>query len=193
MAEYNAHRQEILATTAAQHSTLALGIAAIGVLAAGAFNVWEDDPFVATVVFLGAVPLLTTTILVIWMSQILGMLDIGHYLLQLEASIANVVDQPNTGLLTWEKRISRQSALAWPPNYAWHYLAVVGLFGLLTISAIVLGAYRADTLETTIAAFAIGTVFVAMCVAIALAVVRARDRNLKEADRHPWVQATSGS
>jgi hypothetical protein len=155
------------------------------VLAAGAFNVWNDDRFVAAVVFMGAVPLLTTMILAIWMSQILGMLDIGQYLLKREAAIARELDTPPTGLMTWEQRVSKQTALSWPPNYAWHYLAVVGLFGLLTLASVGLGAYRADRLAATVAAIAIGAVFVALCVAIGMAVVKARDLNLKAAEKQP--------
>ena len=129
--------------TQAQHSTLALGVTAIGILSAGAFNVWADDRFVASVVFLGAVPLLTSMILVVWVSQVVGMLNVGRYLLRLETSIAAALDHPPTGLMTWEADASRERVLSRKPTYAWHYVAVLILFAILMAASIVLGAYRA--------------------------------------------------
>jgi hypothetical protein len=165
--------------TQAQHSTLALGITAISVLAAGAFNVWEDR-FVATVVFLGAVPLLTAMILLIWASQIWGMLDIGRYLLTLERKIGERVDpKPSTGLMTWEKQVSHQIAWSREPNYAMHYVAVMGLFGFLTLASIVLGVYRAwdqHELEAVLGGLLSGGVFTALFVGLAWSVLTARNR-----------------
>ena len=57
LAEYGAHREEVLAEASGQQHTLALGATVVGILVAGAFNVW-DDQLLATVAFLGAVPLL---------------------------------------------------------------------------------------------------------------------------------------
>jgi len=136
-------------------------------------------------VFLGAVPLLATMILLIWMSQILGMLDVGRYLLSLERDIREALTDTPEELMTWEQKISTQSALSWPPNYAWHYLAVLGLFGLLTLASIVLGAYRgfADHEQAvTITAVAVSLVIVAVFTTVGAAVVRARARNRIQAE-----------
>jgi hypothetical protein len=58
LAEYEAHRAEVVAEAEARQHTLAFGATAVGIVAAGGFNVW-DEKLVATVAFLAAVPLIS--------------------------------------------------------------------------------------------------------------------------------------
>jgi hypothetical protein len=165
--------------TQAQHSTLALGVTVIGILSAGAFNVW-DDRFVVTVVFLAAVPLLAAMILALWASQVWGMLDIGRYLLSLEANIAKEVDDPSTGLMTWERQLSTQIGWAREPNYAMNAVAVLALFAFLTLASIVLGGYRAwddHEVETLAGGLTVGLIFSAIFLGVSWSVLRARSRH----------------
>ncbi len=179
LAEYEAHRQEILAMTQAQHSTLALGVTAIGILAAGAFNVWNEDRVVAPIVFIAVVPLLTSMILVIWASQVVGMFNIGHYLRGLEARIGDAVGDGPGGIMSWEETATKEKIRTRTPTYAWHYVAVIVLFGILTVGSIVLGAYRAWSVYETkaqVGAFVMGGFAVVVFSLVAWAVGTGRNR-----------------
>jgi hypothetical protein len=152
--EYKAHRAEVLATVQGQHSSLAFGTAAIGILAAGAFNVW-DDRFVSTVVFLVAIPFLTAVVLAMWFAQVIGMLRVGVYLEGLEGALkAQFESEEDEGVpasvLAWEAGIREGRSTPWQPRYDWHHFAVVVMFAVLGVASIVLGAYRGFALRPTL-------------------------------------------
>lgn len=88
--EYKALRAEILTTMQTQQSTLTIGTAALGIIAAGAFNLW-DEPFVATILFLGVAPFLSMLVLTIWIGEVTRMMRAGSYLQQFEATIHTAV------------------------------------------------------------------------------------------------------
>jgi hypothetical protein len=140
LAEYDAHRAEVLATVQAQNSSLTVGTAAIGILAAGAFNVWEDA-VLATLVFLGAVPLLTALVVLLWFSQVIGMFEVGVYLDGLERKLREELRAP-APVMTWEESIREGRAAIRRPQYDWSNYAIVGLLAALAGAALVLGAYR---------------------------------------------------
>src|SRR6266540_4130644 len=100
--EYKAHRAEVLANQQSQHQSLGLGVTAIGILAAGAFNVWGDDRFVATVVFMAGIPSLTLVVLVVWAGSVLGMMRVGAYLEELETTLRGAYANVPDSVLIWE-------------------------------------------------------------------------------------------
>jgi hypothetical protein len=101
LAEYEALRAEVLATLRAQQAILTFGTAALGVLAAGAFNVWDDAAVVA-IVFLGVTPLLSGIVLVIWAGEYVRRLRAGAHLKQLEAIIRDGIPGTPEGVMAWE-------------------------------------------------------------------------------------------
>src|SRR4051794_6662352 len=62
--EYRAHRAGFLAAQEGAQRTLAFGATTVGILVAGAFNVWRaSDPLPATLLFLVVIPLVSTLVI----------------------------------------------------------------------------------------------------------------------------------
>lgn len=143
LAEYEAHRAEVLAEAQGQQQTLALGATAVGILVAGAFNVW-DDRLLATIAFLGAIPLLCTLILIQWAGRAFGLMRIGVYLEGLETALRSTyASPPPLPVLTWEKTlVSTRPSKWWRPHYGWNDFGAVAVFALFAAGSIALGSYR---------------------------------------------------
>jgi hypothetical protein len=141
LAEYSAHRAEVLAGLQAQQHTLTFGVTAVGILVAGAFNVW-DERLMASIAFLAAIPLLSIVVLIQWTGQVLGTMRVGFYLEGLERALRNELDPPKP-VLMWEQGIvKRQPRRWWKPHHSWHESGTVAVFVLLSAGSIALGAYR---------------------------------------------------
>jgi hypothetical protein len=112
LAEYEAHRAEVLSEATAQQQTLALGATAVGILVAGGFNVW-DDQLVASVAFLAAVPLLSLLILVQWTGRALGLMRVGVYLEGLEDALRTAYSSAPSSVLVWEKTLAKARRSNW--------------------------------------------------------------------------------
>ena len=180
--EYRAHREEVLANQHGQQQSLTLGAAAIGILAAGAFNVW-DDRVVASIVFLGAVPLLAMGVLLLWAGEVLGMMRVGAYLERLERELRAAHPDAPAGILDWERSLGEpeQSVRWWRPQYAWRDFGAVMVFVLIALGSIVLGTYRSWDGHEWIAAvgLAIGLAVVALAWKLARDLGQARDKAKK--------------
>jgi hypothetical protein len=141
LAEYDAHRAEVVSEAQAQQHILALGATAVGVVIAGAFNVW-DDQLLATLAFLLVVPLLSALVLVQWAGRATAMMRVGVYLEQVERTLAGHTGAP-VPLLTWEATLARlRPESVWKPQAGWNDFGAVGIFGLLSAGSIALGAYK---------------------------------------------------
>jgi hypothetical protein len=139
--EYDAHRAEVLAEGAAQQQILALGATAVGVVVAGGFNVWTNQ-LIATVAFLGAVPVLSVLVLVQWAGRAYAMMRVGVYLERLESAVRTHSDAP-VPVLRWEETLATlRPNKPWKPQPGWNDFGAVGLFALLAAGSIALGAYR---------------------------------------------------
>jgi hypothetical protein len=142
LAEYEAHRAEVLAEGQGQQQTLALGATAVGILVAGAFNVW-DDRLLATIAFLGAIPLLCILILIQWAGRAFGMMRVGVYLEGLEDALRNAYVSAPAPVLTWEQTlVSMRPNRWWKPHYGWNDFGAVAVFASFAAGSIALGAYR---------------------------------------------------
>jgi len=139
--EYRAHRAEVISTIQNQQTSLTVGTAAVGILAAGAFNRWEEQ-FVATVVFLFVLPVIAALVLLIWFSQVDGMFNVGRYLNKLEAELRKGYSDAPAILMTWEKSIRESASKERFAPRLWQNYAIVSLYVLLAQASIVLGAYR---------------------------------------------------
>jgi hypothetical protein len=143
LAEYEAHRAEVLAEAAAQQQTLALGATGVGIVIAGAFNVW-DDRLLAAIAFLGVVPLLSLVILVQWSGRASGLMRVGVYLEALEDAVRSAYPSLPSSAFSWERTRARgRSDKWWQPQYEWTDYGAIGTFVLLSFGSIGLGAYRA--------------------------------------------------
>ena len=101
--EYKVHRAAYLEGLASAQRTLALGITAVGILVAGAFNVWDSsDPLPATLLFLVAIPLVCALVVLQWAGQMLFLVLRHRYLLALESTLRNAYPSGPTTLFTWE-------------------------------------------------------------------------------------------
>jgi hypothetical protein len=141
LAEYEAHRAEVLAEVQGQQQTLALGATAIGILVAGAFNVW-DNRLVATVAFLAAIPLLCVFILMQWAGRVFGMMRVGAYLERLEGALRLGYPDAPAPVLTWEEELVRMKPRSRWEIHGWNEFGAVAVFVLLASGSIALGAYR---------------------------------------------------
>jgi hypothetical protein len=143
LVEYEAHRAEVLAEAAAQQQTLALGATAVGVVIAGAFNVWDDRLLVA-IAFLGVVPLLSLVVLIQWAGRASGLMRVGVYLEKLEDTVREAHPVLPSWVFSWEKTRARtRPDKWWHPQYEWTDYGAIGVFVLLAFGSVGLGAYRA--------------------------------------------------
>jgi hypothetical protein len=142
IAEYQAHRAEVVSEAEAQQRILALGATAVGIIVAGAFNVW-DDQLLASLAFLFVVPLLSALVLVQWAGRATAMMRVGVYLERLESALAEQTAAPPP-VLTWEETLAEMRPdRPWKPQAGWNDFGAVGVYALLAAGAIALGAYRA--------------------------------------------------
>lgn len=141
LTEYEAHRAEVLAEGQGQSQTLAFGATAVGILFAGALNVWEDRSL-ATIAFLGAIPLLCLLVLVQWAGRAFGIIRVGVYLEALENALQTAYSAP-TPLLTWERALlANRPKEWWKPHYGWSDLGALAVLVVLAAGSIAIGAYR---------------------------------------------------
>jgi len=98
--EYRTLRQEVFTSMGTQQSILSFGTAALGILLAGAFNVF-GEPLPAALIFLLFVPLVSHLILVLWMTEVVRMLRAGYFLARIERKVDELTDC--TDLLSWER------------------------------------------------------------------------------------------
>jgi hypothetical protein len=152
--EYKAHRAAFLDTEAAAQRTLAFGLTAIGILVAGAFNVWDSrETFPSTALFLVVIPIVSMLVLVQWSGQILFLVTRGHYLQNIEHAIRDVYEpppelhrRPPSTLFTWEDKFDKRHGIGgtawWKPDLRWHMHAGVLVFGLVAVGSLALGWYK---------------------------------------------------
>ncbi len=142
LAEYQAHRAEVVAEGAAQQQILAFGAAAVGIVVAGAFNVW-DDRGVAAVAFMGAVPLLSLLVLVQWAGRAAALMRVGAYLEAIEGALRRATAAPEP-LLTWESVLTATAAeRSLRPQAEWADASTVAIFGAIAIASTFVGLERA--------------------------------------------------
>jgi hypothetical protein len=186
LAEYEAHRSEVLSEAEAQQQILALGATAVGLVVAGAFNVWNNQ-LLASIAFLGIVPLLCLFVLVQWVGRAAGLMRVGLYLEQLEDALRSAYRSAPPNVFTWEKMLAgtTRSSHRLSANYEWHDFGAIAIFALLAYGSIGLGAYRAydQHVATAIALLALETVVLsAVAARFLLEIVTARDRVRKSFD-----------
>jgi hypothetical protein len=144
--EYQALRAEILTTMQTQQSTLTIGTAALGIIAAGAFNLW-NEAFVATILFLFVAPFLSKLVLTIWIGEVTRMMRAGHYLNAFEKEIHKAVPELPNWAMKWETVLREEDPASkftrWQRHYEWNYLAIILMYWSIGVASIVLGAWRA--------------------------------------------------
>jgi len=144
LAEYGAHRAEVVAAAGTQQQTLAFGATAVGLVVAGAFNVWSNR-LLASAAFLGAVPLLCVFVLVQWVGYAAGLIRVGLYLEHLEDALRTAYPAAPPQVFVWEKTLAAATRRGnwWKASYEWHDFGAIAMFTLLAYGSIALGAYRA--------------------------------------------------
>ena len=142
--EYRALRGEIVATMETQDGGLRFGIAALGIVSAAGFNVW-DDTVAAMLIFLVAVPFVSVVVLTVWMGEVARMMRAGHHVLKLEKVFRKKIDGLPEPIMKWETNLRDRTAdtTRWDRHYEWNYLAIVLVFWTIAIASIAAGLYRA--------------------------------------------------
>jgi hypothetical protein len=189
LAEYAAHRSEVVSEAEAQQQTLGLGATAVGLVVAGAFNVWGNAVLVA-VAFLGVVPLLCLFVLVQWVGRAAGLLRVGLYLERLEDALRAAYPLAPPNVFSWEKTLSATTRRGkwWKASYEWHDFGAIAIFAILAYGSIALGAYRVYARDSVVViplAFVEGLVFSGFAVRFLreAATARGRMRDSLEADQ----------
>lgn len=138
--EYKTLRNESLASMQTQQSILRFGTAAIAVLIAAAFNLWEKSPL-PEAVLLFVIPFMSYLILAIWMGEIARMMRAGIFLVELEKKInKEFADKPKA--LTWEKWLRETQHDGKTPQLRWNYYAIISLFLLIALGSIGIGNFK---------------------------------------------------
>jgi hypothetical protein len=176
LAEYEAHRAEVVAEGATLQQILAFGAAAVGIAAAGAFNVW-DERGLAAVAFLGVVPLLSLLVLIQWAGRTAAMMRVGVYLELIEGALREATSPP-TPLLAWEERLAKaRGGRFFRPQAEWANVATVSIFGAIALGSTAVGAERGwedhRALALTVAVVEL-IVVLAISATIAYGIVHAR-------------------
>jgi MFS family permease len=143
LADYDARRASLLSYLQAAQNTLALGATAVGILIAGALNVWNER-LLASITFLVAIPLVCVLVIVQWSGQLILVVQIGVYLENLEKALREARNKAPHPVMTWQKTLRewRVGEKWWIPDFRWHASAAIVIFLLLAVGSIGLGAYR---------------------------------------------------
>jgi hypothetical protein len=140
--------------------------------------VW-DDRLLATIAFLGAVPLLSVLVLVQWAGSAAAMMRVGVYLERLEAALKEAASAPDP-LLSWEATIaSMRAGKRWRPTAGWSDAGALASFALIAAGSLALGSYRAwSASELGIGALTVfeSLVLTGIVVAISYGVATARSQ-----------------
>jgi hypothetical protein len=142
--EYRALRDEIVATMQTQDGGLRLGVAAIGVVSAAGFNVWDDTAASASI-FLSVVPFVSAVVLTVWMGEVSRMMRAGRHIRRIEQFIHEQDPALPDPVMTWETKLRDplSDITRWERQYEWNYHAIVLLFWSIGNASIGVGAYRA--------------------------------------------------
>jgi hypothetical protein len=137
--EHRALRTEVIASLQGQLQALGLGTAAIGVLAAGAFTVWEEAPYGAAAVFFVGLPALALLGLFIWTGENARIMRAGTHLLALEQEMKRLhPDMPST-VFSWERRLAGERTRFALVTLDLRYLPVSIVYATIAIGSVFVG------------------------------------------------------
>jgi hypothetical protein len=141
--EYRALRGEIIATMETQDGGLRFGVAALGIVSAAGFNVW-DDTAAAALIFLVVVPFVSVVVLTVWMGEVTRMMRAGRHILKLEEVFDQRIEDLPSPIMKWETRLRDPDSdvTRWERHYEWNYHAIVLMFWSIGILSIAAGLYR---------------------------------------------------
>jgi len=138
--EYRALRAEVVATMQTQGNSLSFGSATLGLVAAGAFNVWKEA-FLTTVIFMFVVPFVCSLVLIIWMGEVTMMHRAGEHLLGLETELQRAFGvKPEGPVFSWESHL--RSGPRRERHFGWNYAAIIWMFLSIAAGSVLLGMYR---------------------------------------------------
>jgi hypothetical protein len=171
--EYKAHRTAFSETRASAQQTLTFGATTVGILVAGAFNVWGDR-LPATLLFLVVTPIVASVVIVQWTGLMLALWESDLYLGELETAIRAAYDPIPPALFTWEDNFFarfRVKGKWWKPDRRWQMNAAITAFPLLAAGSLILGAYRGWQ-SHPVAVSIVGTIEFAVLAFVAIALLR---------------------
>jgi len=144
--EYKALRGEVLATMQTQGASLTFGTATLGIVAAGAFNVWKEQ-FIATIVFMFVVLFVCSLVLVVWLGELTRMMRAGQHLFGLEKALQTAFGiDPGGPVFSWESHLrSGSTSPTEHPSmrqFGWNYAAIIWMFLSIAVGSVFLGMWR---------------------------------------------------
>lgn len=120
--EYKTLRNESLQSMVTQQSVLRFGIAALAILIATSFNIWEEPHLPETILFT-IIPLMSYLILLIWFGELARMVRASRYLINVEKKINNELQNkyifslnPNYKQSLTEGNINRELSMLFDNN-----------------------------------------------------------------------------
>jgi hypothetical protein len=139
--EYKTLRNESLLSMQTQQSTLRAGTAAVSVIIASGFSLWDSIELLSEIIFLAFVPIICYLVLTIWMGEVLRMMRAGKYLSDLENKINKKLKEKPEALI-WENSLRKKDAKTKTPQMLFNYLCIIGLFFTLAIGSVIIGNYK---------------------------------------------------
>jgi hypothetical protein len=138
LAEYSAIRQEIQTALSNQQSTLSVGAATLGLLAAVGARFWPKDLVLGGLVFSLAVPAACAMALRMWYGELLRVARAAFFTAELERWITQAMG--GTRLLLWEQWMGASREQGHDIDRATWRSVVLGL-GSLAVMSLGLGMY----------------------------------------------------
>jgi hypothetical protein len=168
MHEYDAIRGELDTSLSAQVSIMSFGAATAGLLVAAAGALWADEPLLAGLLLLLAVPASCFLALTIHAGEMVRLMRAGLFLHDLENCV-NTVPQPTrfqgeqASVLTWEQWGIRTGGA---DMARLNRRAIVLVFGLLAYGFMLAGYWRLHTMPKLPERWAVGALLASLLLGI---------------------------
>lgn len=156
--EYKALRQEVIASIGSQVQILSFGTATIALVMGPALGLWSKSAaLVLIVLFNFFIPVLASTVIMIWFGEVLRMVRAGDALAELEKRINAAGQQAGwtAPALTWECALRAEGGDLFK-RFVINFRGVLGAFALLATASIVLGVIRDAANDEHVRALTIG-------------------------------------
>jgi hypothetical protein len=140
--EYDGLRAEVTASMQTMQSSLAFGVASIGLVAAGAFEL-AGSGATAVSVFMLAIPLISGVAIVIWFGEFARMMRAGRHLCLLEGVFRSAIAAP-APVFAWETKLHDPARHWYDRQHCIAYYGVVIAFSALALAAVGFAVFELD-------------------------------------------------
>jgi len=143
--EYRALRAEVIASLQGQLQALGLGTAAIGVLAAGGFNVWDRSPYGAAAVFFVGLPLLALLGLYVWTGENARIMGAGTHMLLIEHEMRVLYPGMPRNVFSWEAQLAEKKRDRNLLTIDLRFVPVSLIYSIIAIGSVLVGRHLVES------------------------------------------------